>query len=313
MKSLLVALLLAGAFSGVAQSLPAVYLNERGEETVPDSASHYRVVERRPESGGLLPMREYAMNGTLLLRGFLTPDEPPTRAGQFTWYHPNGVKASQTYFRNDEVNGLFVAWYDDGKVRERGEYDNGQRNGRWLSVHRNGQKRSEGQYVGSRPLGDWRFYYDSGQLAAVESIERGLPTALTFYNENGALQAGPLLRRVPPAFPGGEIALLEYLNMHTEYPKDARRKGITGKVYISYTVGEDGRVGQVRVVRGLSADVDNEALRVVRSLPRFKPGREYNVPTAFTYTVPIHFAPDFRLFGGHKPAPTPPIEARASW
>ncbi|WP_400193703.1 TonB family protein [Hymenobacter sp. B81] len=313
MKALLLVLLLGGAFQVAAQSLPAVYLNERDEETVPDSASHYRVVDRRPEAGGLLPMREYTLNGTLLLRGFLTPQEPPVRTGLFTWYHPNGAKASQVHFQNDEVDGLFVAWYEDGRVRERGEYHDGQRTGRWLSVHRNGQKRSEGRYVASRPLGEWRYYYDSGQLAAVENIERGLPTALTFYNPNGTRFDGLLKRREAPEFPGGEAALLEYLRTHTEYPKEARRKGITGKVYVSYTVGEDGRVGQVRIVNGLSADVDKEALRVVRSLPRFTPGREYNVPTAFTYTVPIYFAPDFRLFGGPKPAPVPPVEARANW
>ncbi|KAA9338412.1 TonB family protein [Hymenobacter busanensis] len=312
MKVLLVALFVCSALGGAAQSLPAVYLNERNEETVPDSASHYRIVDQRPEAG-LLPMREYAMNGTLMLRGFLTSQETPVRNGLFTWYHPNGAKASQVHFHDDEVTGLYVAWYDDGKVRERGEYHNGVRTGRWLSVHRNGQKRSEGQYAGNHALGEWRYYYNTGQPAAVESIEQGQPTALTFYNENGTLFDGLLLRRQPPEFPGGETALLDYLNAHTEYPKDARRKGITGKVYVSYTVDEDGRVSQVRVVRGLSADADNEAIRVVKSLPRFKPGREYNVPTAFTYTVPIYFAPDFRLFGGPKPAPTPPVEARATW
>ncbi|OON68988.1 energy transducer TonB [Hymenobacter sp. CRA2] len=313
MKAWLVALLIGGSVPvAVGQSLPAVYLNEQNQVTVPDSATHYRVVEQRQEAG-LYPMREFAMNGTLLLRGYLASIDPPLRSGTFIGYHPNGAKASQVHFQDDQPEGLFIGWYDDGKVQERGEYHRGQRVGRWLSVHHNGQRRSTGAYTADRPTGEWRYFFSSGQPAAVEYSQPGQPMALTLYNEDGSRFEGFPQRRQQPEFPGGEQALVEYLAHHTNYPKDARRKGITGKVYVSYTVGEDGRVGQVRVLRGLSPDADNEAKRVVASLPRFRPGREYNVPTSFTYTVPIYFAPQFSLFGGPKPPPTPPVEARANW
>ncbi|MCC3159121.1 TonB family protein [Hymenobacter sp. 15J16-1T3B] len=313
MKAWLAAFIVfGGAPAAVAQSLPAVYLNEQNQATVPDSATHYRVVEQHPE-GSLYPMREYAMNGTLLLRGFLTSIDPPLRSGTFVGFHPNGAKASQVHFQDDRPEGLYVSWYEDGKVQERGEYHHGERTGRWLSVHRNGQRRSTGNYTSDRPTGEWHYYYSNGQPAAVEVIRPAQPTALTLYNEDGSRFDGLPLRRQAPEFPGGEPALLEYLARHTNYPREARRKGITGKVYVSYTVGEDGRVGQVRVLRGLSPDADNEAKRVVASLPRFRPGREYNVPTSFTYTVPIYFAPQFSLFGGPKPPPSPPVEARANW
>lgn len=312
MKAWLAVLLIGGAPAAVAQSLPAVYLNEQNQVTVPDSATHYRVVEQRLEAG-LYPMREFAMNGTLLQRGFLATIDPPLRSGTFTGFHANGNKASQVHFQDDQPEGLYVSWYEDGKVQERGEYHRGQRVGRWLSVHRNGQRRSTGSYQADRPSGEWHYYYSTGQPAAVETIQPGQPNALTLYNEDGSRYVGLPQRREAPEFPGGEMALLEYLARHTNYPREARRKGITGKVYVSYTVGEDGRVGQVRVLRGLSPDADNEAKRVVANLPRFRPGREYNVPTSFTYTVPIYFAPQFTLFGGPKPPPTPPVEARANW
>ena len=189
----------------------------------------------------------------------------------------------------------------------------GQRSGRWLSVHRNGQKRSEGHYHANAPYGEWRYYYDTGQLATVESEYRGQASVLVSYKEDGSRNAEAVSPRQPPVFPGGETALMSYLVRNTVYPREARRKGITGKVYVRYTVDEAGRVGQVYVVRGLAPDIDTEARRVVSSLPRFIPGREYNVPTAFTYTVPIYFAPNFSLFGGPKPPQAPPIEARANW
>ncbi|TYZ06793.1 TonB family protein [Hymenobacter lutimineralis] len=312
MKALLLLLgLLCWSWKGMSQSMPAIYLNEQGEEVVPDSATHYRIIDRKTETG--YTIREHALNGTLLLKGFFTSIDPVWRSGLFTWYHPNGTKASQVHFEDDEPEGVYVAWYENGKVRERGQFEGGQRTGRWVTVHRNGQKRSEGRYLYGRPVGEWRYYYDTGQLSAIELLSRAKGPALAFFNPDGSPYVGKLQRRQMPEFPGGEQALLDFISRTTQYPRDTRRKGISGKVYVSYTVGEDGRIGQVRVVRGLAPEADNEARRVVESLPQFQPGREYNVPTAVTYTVPISFAPNFSLFGNGKASRTPPSEARVDF
>lgn len=298
---------------GHGQSLPAVYLNNRDEATIPDSATHYRIVDRKNELLGTYAMREYALSGTLLLKGTLSSIEPPVRNGLLTWYHPDGSKAAQVHYRNDEADGLYLGWYEDGRVNLRGDYSDGQRVGRWISVHRNGQKRSEGRYNNGRAVGEWRYYYDSGELSAIEMPDRqGKPLALAFFNKDGSPYMGRVRTREMPRFPGGEGALLSYVARTTNYPRNIRRKGITGNVYVSYTVGEDGRVGQVRVVQGLAPEADLEARRVVANLPPFEPGREYNLPTAMTFTIPIYFAPNFSLASGLRPPQVPPSEARAA-
>ncbi|WP_188556230.1 energy transducer TonB [Hymenobacter glacieicola] len=295
------------------QSLPAVYLNNRDEATIPDSATHYRIVDRKSDLLGTYSMREYSLSGTLLLRGTLSSIDPPVRNGMLTWYHPSGSKAGQVHYKDDEADGLYIGWYDDGRVSQRGEYADGQRVGRWISVHRNGQKRSEGRYNLGRPVGEWHYYYDTGELSAIEMPDRqGKPLALAFFNKDGSPYMGKVRTRELPQFPGGEAALLNFVARNTTYPRNSRRKGITGSVYVSYTVGEDGRVGQVRVVQGLAPEADQEARRVVASLPAFEPGREYNLPTAMTFTIPIYFAPNFSLLSGLRPPQVPPSEARAS-
>lgn len=295
-----------------AQTMPAIYLNEQDQEVVPDSATHYRLIEQKNELLGTYAMREYSLTGTLLLRGTLSSIEPPLRTGVLTWYHPGGSKAAQVHYRNDEAEGVYVAWYEDGRVSQRGEYAQGQRVGTWISVHRNGQKRSKGTYAVGKPTGEWRYYYDTGQLSAIELLSREKGPALAFFNEDASPYVGRLHKRQLPEFPGGEGALLNFVSRNTMYPKNTRRKGITGKVYVRYTVGEDGRVGQVEVVRGLAPEADQEARRVVASLPAFQPGREYNVPTAMTFTLPIYFSPSFSLLSGTRPPQAPPTEARAS-
>ncbi|WP_162303516.1 TonB family protein [Hymenobacter sediminis] len=293
--------------------MPAIYLNDRDQATVPDSATHYRIVDRKNELLNTYSMREYSLSGTLLLRGTLSAIDPPVRDGTFTWYHPSGSKAGQVHYRNDEADGLYVGWYEDGRVSQRGDYANGQRVGRWISVHRNGQKRSEGRYNAGRAVGEWHYYYDTGELSAIEMPDRqGKPLALAFFNKDGSPYMGKVRPRELPQFPGGEAALLSYVARNTNYPRDIRRKGITGNVYVRYTVGEDGRVGEVQIVQGLAPEADQEARRVVASLPAFEPGREYNLPTAMTFTIPIYFAPNFSLLSGLRPPQVPPSEARAS-
>lgn len=92
-----------------------------------------------------------------------------------------------------------------------------------------------------------------------------------------------------PEFPGGDAELMRYLAMHLHYPKAAADNFIQGRVTVQFVVQKDGSVGQVKVVRGKSPELDAEAVRVVKSLPRFIPGKNNGQPVAVWYTLPINF------------------------
>ena len=70
-----------------------------------------------------------------------------------------------------------------------------------------------------------------------------------------------------PEFPGGERALIQYLAENVKYPKDARENGTEGKVFIQFVVEKDGSVGRVELLRGIGKSCDEEAVRVIKSLP----------------------------------------------
>ena len=93
-----------------------------------------------------------------------------------------------------------------------------------------------------------------------------------------------------PQFPGGDEALRKYIANAVTYPDLAQKNGIAGKVYISFVVEKDGTVGNARVARGVDPSLDKEALRVVKALPKWKPGVEKGKPVPVEYTVPINFA-----------------------
>lgn len=92
-----------------------------------------------------------------------------------------------------------------------------------------------------------------------------------------------------PKYPGGDAALLKYIAENVRYPQSAKENGVTGVVYVSYIVGADGRVSNVRVVRSSSPELDAEAVRVVSMLPRHTPGRQRGQVVPVQFTIPVRF------------------------
>lgn len=92
-----------------------------------------------------------------------------------------------------------------------------------------------------------------------------------------------------PEFPGGEQALRQFIGNSIDYPKVAQEKGIQGKVYVTFVVTKDGSVAKATIARGVDPSLDKEALRVVNSLPKWKPGKQRGQAVNVSYTVPINF------------------------
>ena len=93
-----------------------------------------------------------------------------------------------------------------------------------------------------------------------------------------------------PEYPGGPMALRQFIAQTVKYPVEAAKKGIQGKVYVTFVVEKDGSVGKAKIARSVSPDLDQEALRVVKLLSGWKPGKQKGQPVAVQYTVPINFA-----------------------
>lgn len=92
-----------------------------------------------------------------------------------------------------------------------------------------------------------------------------------------------------PSFPGGEEALFKYLGSNIKYPAMARDAGIQGIVYVTFVVKEDGKIADVRVLRGVGGGCDEEAIRVVEKMPNWKPGKQRGKSVRVQYNLPIRF------------------------
>lgn len=92
-----------------------------------------------------------------------------------------------------------------------------------------------------------------------------------------------------PEFPGGDLGLMKYIQKNVKYPAIAKEYNITGKVYVNFIVDKSGSVTNVKIVRGVDKNLDAEAVRVVKSLPKYKPGKQRGKAVRVMYTIPINF------------------------
>ena len=92
-----------------------------------------------------------------------------------------------------------------------------------------------------------------------------------------------------PEFPGGDLGLMKYIQKNVRYPPIAKEYNITGKVFVQFIVDKTGVVTNVKVVRGVDKNLDAEAVRVVKSLPKYKPGKQRGKPVRVMFTIPINF------------------------
>lgn len=137
----------------------------------------------------------------------------------------------------------------------------------------------------------------------VEDIKADISTVTQEGDPNAKIVEEPVVAEAPvveepkvftfveqnPEFPGGDGELIKFLQKNISYPQMERDNDIQGKVLLRFVVMEDGSVADVNVMRGVSPGLDKEAVRVVKMLPKFKPGRQQGKPVRVYFNLPVVF------------------------
>ncbi|WP_167856811.1 energy transducer TonB [Hymenobacter aquaticus] len=134
------------------------------------------------------------------------------------------------------------------------------------------------------------FLLAAAPVAAQHQLTAALSDSGT--SAGTATPAAPVVYHVAeemPSFPGGEAAFTKFLRAKIQYPAAALSHGASGKVHVSFVVDEQGHILDAKVVKGLGYGLDEEALRLVRIMPWWNPGRVQGQPVKVAYTLPIVF------------------------
>ena len=121
-------------------------------------------------------------------------------------------------------------------------------------------------------------------------------TLLLMVNTNAMAQSKRIANdkvlekaEVMPQFPGGDQAMMKFVAENVQYPQEARDKEISGRVMVGFIVEKDGSVNEVKVMKGIGGGCDEEAVRVVKAMPKWKPGKDKGKPVRVSYMMPFTF------------------------
>jgi TonB family protein len=217
---------------------------------------------------------------------------------------------------NPDTSYLVKDYYLSGQLQMQGQVKSLETDGRFGHFEyydKNGNKESEGEYLKDKRHGQWKFYDSLKFLYKTEEYRNGdLDGLLKMYYSNGKLKrkevykADGFLRgecydttgeeieffqyEIMPEYPGGDDALMTYLQKKIKYPKNALKKEIEGIVMVRFVITPNGEVTDVKITKTVSPEIDEEALRVVRAMPKWKPGLQDNIPVPVFFDVPINFS-----------------------
>lgn len=207
-----------------------------------------------------------------------------------TYYANSQLKTEETYKGKDTplIEGPTITYSEDGKIKQINNFSKGAYEGEQKRYYDSGALYYVENYMDQKQHGERIVYYEDGSLKRKESFENDKLVYGNCYSMDGKdTTYFPFYEF--PEFNGGENQRIRYLVDNIKYPRKARRMNISGMVYLTFLVRVDGEVTDVEVLRGVHPLLDEEAIRVVKKMPPWKPGKQDGKPMNTRFNMPIKF------------------------
>ncbi len=264
MKLLLTFLLTILAQCLFCQDTIRTYFNALWRPTVSKDTSYYRKVYKNAQNSWVV--NDFYADGQLQMQGYYSNPKAKKKTGHFTYYYANGAKESE------------------------GEYVDGYKTGRWVSWFPSNSLDSEGSYSRNKKIGPWVWYHKNGQISARERYDKDKMKEFEYFDEAGVKSnVSTAEANLVSEFPGGIEGFLSWMKTSMVYPEEARIKGISGIVYVNFIVEKDGSISNIKIENPTHALLDAEALRVIKSMPKWRAGKDHNRSLEIVKTAPIRF------------------------
>ena len=302
---------------GFSQDQRIYYINDKG---IPvknlDSAEFIRILSSTDKGTNFYNLLDQYKSGNKKAEGTVSNLVPLIYQGQLVTYYENGKKKSVQNFKNNLITGSESDFYPNGKIYVQKVYpDEGVFNselntnftikacydslGNALVNDGNGYYKEydgqfkyviqEGKIKNGKQDSVWKGYYISKKITFIENYKNGVLISGVGTNEKGISMNYSKSRSSGSQYKGGSNAFNNYVNTNLNYPTGALQNNIEGKVYITFTVEEDGKLSNVRVLKSSNSMLDAEAVRLLKSSSNWKPLCLFGHNIKSSYTVPIVF------------------------
>lgn len=195
-------------------------------------------------------------------------DQVDTNRVNETIYYKSGQKRTEknySVYKDKKLDGKFKQWYESGQLRKDIDYKDGKLNGTLITYWDNGIPKRVDIYENDK--------FISGRCTNPDGKE------ITHYDYEKI-----------PEFPGGMNGFMNYLVKEIKYPKKSKRKGIEGRVLLSFIVNKDGSISDIEIVQSVNDELDKEAIRVVKTMPKWEPGMQDGETVRVAFNLPINYS-----------------------
>lgn len=251
-----------------AQEADTIYFDLFFKKCLKEEAKYYRTSSKQDD--GYL-VKEYKINDiNPMTVSICSAVYPITRNGKYTSYHENAKKQREGNYKNDKYEGV------------------------WTFGDQDGHKIREEQYVEGVAKGIWKFFEEGGKDSSViecnDKIYKNIRISKNRNTPNDSYDVTYLIHS-QAEFPGGVAKINEYVKDNIKYPKKEVNEEKEGTCYITFEINEKGETDKIKLLRGVpnAPGYDEEALRLVKAMPKWAPALQYGIPVKEEYNLPVRF------------------------
>jgi len=252
----------------ICQDTITIYFDDQWEQCDEELSSYYRKYYKTESNEYYV--QDFYNNGQLQMAGTFKEQNWKEKTGHFSYYYENGQKKSEGKYIDNKVTGKWIGWYKNGTIASEGEYVDDKATGNWIRWNENGNIRYEAEFKNGESISLTKEFDKDGNFLIEYA---GDPKILDNYSDYW-------------------LSITNYTKFISEnihYPEQAKQFNQQGRVYVSFSIDANGNVFDTKILRGISDELDKEAIRVIKLYkwpkPRYK-GKEtivkFNAPVKFT-------------------------------
>lgn len=213
------------------------------------------------------------------------------KEGPWQLYYDNERLLDSTYYLHSVPVGKSYSFYPSGKTRQISIYDTlGNGTGTYTGYTEAGAVNQTGLYTkGLLKDSTWVYYFPDGKVSFLEEFRQGICIGIRCFNEDGSPRDTCTISTLPE-FPGGTEAMMKYISKNISWPGGLSAEEVSSaRVVAQFIVSKDGTTKGITIIRSASRSFDNQVIRAIENMPRWKPGKQYHEPIDTYYTLPVTF------------------------
>jgi TonB family protein len=278
-----------------AQKQKKIYYDQDWKGCSKSKAEFYRIVKYDKNQKPIGKIIDYFITGEVQaeIEGALyidkVDDSKSKLIGLSTGFYKSGEKKSEIFRDNQGVIVTSKSWYQNGQLRRYKEYQDGNLYGKRKEWYEDGQIQLDIDYKNGKIDGKLLSYWNNGNAKRIDEFENGELISGKCFNIDGE-EIPYFDYEILPSFKGGEVGLAQFISKIIIYPEKARDREFEGQVLVGFVVNTDGTISDVKIIKSVYIELDNEAIRVVKAMPRWTPGMIDGETVKTYFVLPVRFS-----------------------